>query len=60
MSSEICFNLDWSKILSSCDENLDCSNLKTFADDKLKVGQMTNFLFIRTENKFPKGENAVT
>ena len=37
---------------------LDRSNLKAFADDKIKVLKMMIFLFDRVENIVGKGENA--
>ena len=40
------------------DKILDCSKLKAFADDKIKVFEMMIFVFDRVENIVGKGENA--
>ena len=37
---------------------LDMTKLKAFADDKLIIAEMTDFLFDRAENTVGKGENA--
>ena len=40
------------------DKVLDQSNLKDFADDKINVTYITNFVLGREENIVGKGENA--
>ena len=40
------------------DKILDCSTLKAFADDKIKVLKMKIFVIDRVENIVGKGENA--
>ena len=40
------------------DKILDCSKLKVFSDDKLKVAKIIIFVFDSAENIVGKGENA--
>ena len=62
------FNSETKCLLNSLPNNkiLDCSNLKAFADDKMKVLKMITFvfdwtfLFDRIENIVGKGEMLVT
>ena len=74
LSSANVFNLEKSKYLSSAtdlnqvnhhkinsltnDNILDQSNLKDFADDKINVTYLTNFVLGREKNIVGKGENA--
>ena len=39
-------------------KNLDWSKFKAFADDKMNVAKMMNYVFDGAENIFGKGENA--
>ena len=40
------------------DKMLDCSKLKTFADDKIESAKVVTFVFDRVENIVGKEENA--
>ena len=57
--SEICFNLDQSRILSSGKFFIQ-TKLKAFADDKLSITKMIISVFDRVENIVGKGEIACT
>ena len=60
MSSAICFILDQSKISSGTDliKAGYQENIKNFANNKLKVSQMAEFLSDWIEKNVGKGENA--
>ena len=48
----------WQSLTLPNDKLLDCSKLKTFADDKIKVFKMMIFVFNGVENIMGLGENA--
>ena len=53
----------WARILVTCNslpnnKILDCSKLKAFADDNIRVLKIIIFVFERVENNVGKGENA--
>ena len=60
---QTCTKISWVKLNAGFnplpnDKILDCSKLKAFADDKIKVFEMMIFVFDRVENIVGKGENA--